>query len=94
MQVEFVHVIVSGRVQGVGYRDFALRAAEAHGVAGFVRNRRDGTVEARLVASAAALEDMLAELRHGPPHGRVTTLDILARGPATAESGFFVTATV
>jgi acylphosphatase len=92
--VEFAEVIVSGRVQGVGYREFARRAAEAHGVSGFVRNRVDGTVEARLVGAREAVEAMIADLRRGPPHGRVTALAVVARGAAAPESGFFVTATV
>ena len=93
--VEFVEVRVSGRVQGVGYREFARRVAERRGLAGFVRNRSDGAVEARLVGCVAALETALAELRRGPPHGRVEGLEIVARGPApAAQSGFSVTATL
>jgi acylphosphatase len=94
VSVEFAEVIVSGRVQGVGYREFARRAAEAHGVTGFVRNRFDGAVEARLVGAPAAVEAMIADLRRGPPYGRVAALTIVARGAAAPESGFFVTATV
>ncbi len=94
MEVEFAEVIVSGSVQGVGYREFARRAAERRGVAGFVRNRSDGTVEARLVGVPASLEAMLADLRRGPPHGHVSGLAIVARGAAAAQSGFFVTATL
>ena len=90
MDVEFADVIASGRVQGVGYREFARRAAGTHGVAGFVRNRADGTVEARLVAAAPALEAMLADLRRGPPHGRVDRLVIVARGAAAPASGFLI----
>ena len=90
MDVEFADVIASGRVQGVGYREFARRAADTHGVAGFVRNRADGTVEARLVAAAPALEAMLADLRRGPPHGRVDRLVIVARGAAAPASGFLI----
>ncbi len=90
MDAEFAEVIVSGRVQGAGYREFARRAAEAHDVAGFVRNRADGTVEARLVGTPSALAAMLADLRRGPPHGRVSDLTIVARGPAALESGFVV----
>ena len=93
MSVEFAEIIVSGRVQGVGYREFARRAAERHGVAGFVRNRSDGTVEARLVGEADALEAALAELRRGPSHAYVHEVRIVARGEAAAESGFCVTAT-
>ena len=94
MEHEFAQVIVAGRVQGVGYREFARRAAERHGVAGFVRNRADGTVEARLVGPASAVEAMLAELRKGPRHGWVESVEIVARGPAAAESGFVIAATL
>jgi acylphosphatase len=87
---EFAHVIVSGRVQGVGYREFARRAAQRHGLAGFVRNRAGGTVEARLVGPAAAVEAMLADLRKGPPHAAVAGVTMVARGIAAAERGFFV----
>lgn len=93
MSVESVEVIVSGRVQGVGYREFARSAALTHGVAGHVRNRSNGTVEARLVGETAALEAVLAELRRGPGHGWVRELTIAARGQAEPESGFRVEAT-
>jgi acylphosphatase len=87
---EFAHVIVSGCVQGVGYREFARRAAAWHGLAGFVRNRAGGTVEARLVGPAAAVEAMLADLRKGPPYGRVERVELVACGAAAADRGFFV----
>ena len=93
MSVEFVEIWVSGRVQGVGYREFARRTAASHGVAGFVRNRSDGTVEARLVGATAAVEAALAELRRGPMHGRVHELRVVARGACAAEEGFRVEAT-
>jgi acylphosphatase len=69
-------------------------AAERHGVTGFVRNRADGTVEARLVGPAPAVEAMLAELRRGPPYGRVERVELVARGAAAAESGFVIAATL
>ena len=94
MQTEFVDVIISGRVQGVGYREFARRAAIAQGVAGFVRNRSDGTVEARLVGKPSALEAVLAELRRGPMHARIRDVWVVARGESAPQSGFFVTATL
>ena len=93
MSVEFAEVIVFGRVQGVGYREFARRVAQRRGVAGFVRNRSDGTVEARIVGSGAAVEATLAELREGPLHGRVREVRIVARGPCAPEIGFCVEAT-
>jgi acylphosphatase len=90
----FAHVLALGRVQGVGYREFARRVAEAHGVAGFVRNRADGTVEARLVARAELLETLLAHLRRGPPQAIVKELRIVAQGPAAPETGFRIEATL
>jgi acylphosphatase len=63
-------------------------------VTGFVRNRADGTVEARLVGPAPAVEAMLAELRRGPPYGRVERVELVARGAAAAESGFVIAATL
>ena len=64
--LEIRHVFVEGRVQGVGYRDFARRTARRLAVQGWTRNRTDGTVEVLAVASAASLEAFLADLRQGP----------------------------
>jgi acylphosphatase len=94
LTTEFIELIVSGRVQGIGYREFARRAAIAQGVAGFVRNRSDGTVEARLVGKPSALEAVLAELRRGPMHARIRDVWVVARGESAPQSGFFVTATL
>lgn len=66
-----VHVIVRGEVQGVGYRYTARLEADARGVRGWVRNRRDGTVEAEVEGAPAAVEDMLGWMRQGPPGSRV-----------------------
>ena len=57
---------VSGRVQGVGYRYFACDAAERLGVAGYVRNLRDGRVEIYAIGTEEQLQAMLTELRRGP----------------------------
>ena len=71
-------VIVEGFVQGVGYRDFARRAALRLGVSGWVRNRADGTVEARVDEGAPEdVEAMLAEMRRGPRGAAVTGLRLL-----------------
>jgi acylphosphatase len=63
--------IISGRVQGVGYRWFARRAAEVHGVAGTARNLPNGTVEVVAVADPAALAAFLEALERGPSGGHV-----------------------
>ena len=69
------HLRISGRVQGVGYRD-ALRAeALARGVRGWVRNRRDGTVEAIVQGSAEAVAAIVAWAHRGPPAARVEGVD-------------------
>ena len=62
-------VVVEGFVQGVGYREFARRAALRRGVSGWVRNRSDGTVEALVSAAPAVVGEMLAEMRRGPGGG-------------------------
>ena len=75
-----VHVRVEGRVQGVGYRAFVeMRAAEL-GLTGWVRNRRDGSVEAVLQGSPDAVEAVLDVCRAGPPASRVARLDIIGEG--------------
>ncbi len=70
-------VIVEGFVQGVGYRDFARRAALRLGVSGWVRNRADGTVEALVAGAPEDVEAMLAEMRRGPRGAAVTGLRLL-----------------
>jgi acylphosphatase len=61
-----VHVVIRGRVQGVGFRAWTHHQAELHGVAGWVRNRRDGTVEAVFAGPASAVEQLVAVCRDGP----------------------------
>jgi acylphosphatase len=67
-------VVVSGRVQGVGYRYAMTDAARAIGVAGWVRNRRDGTVEALVQGEDEQVERMLTWCQRGPPGARVTAI--------------------
>jgi acylphosphatase len=84
-------VVVEGRVQGVGYRDFARRAAERLRVVGWVRNRRDGAVEALLVGRGDAVEALIAELRRGPPGASVLRLQVSeAAETEEAPAGFEV----
>ena len=77
-----LHVRVTGRVQGVGYRDGMRSAALARGVSGWVRNCRDGSVEAVLQGEAAAVEAVLDWARRGPPAARVAEV---RASPATGE---------
>ena len=68
------HVTVSGRVQGVGYRAFVDHAARSHDLEGWVRNRRDGSVEAVFAGPAEAVTAVIATCRHGPSSARVEAL--------------------
>ena len=70
-----VHLRIAGRVQGVGYRDALRSEALARGLAGWVRNRRDGTVEAVVQGDAAAIEALVGWARRGPPAARVDRVD-------------------
>jgi acylphosphatase len=64
--------VISGRVQGVGYRFFAERWAEQLGLAGYVKNLWDGTVEVYAIGAAAALEQFKLRLAEGPRSAHVT----------------------
>lgn len=71
-----VRVSVSGRVQGVGFRYFVEREAIRLGVFGWVRNRRDGTVEAVFSGTAGQVEAMLKATKKGPPASDVDRVDV------------------
>lgn len=68
--------IVTGRVQGVGFRFFARRAAREAGIRGWVRNRPDGTVETLAEGEEDAVARYLERLREGPHGSRVTAVDV------------------
>ena len=67
--------IVRGRVQGVGFRYFAIRAARSCGVTGTVRNLADGSVEAVAEGPASAVAEFRRELERGPSYAHVTSVD-------------------
>ena len=81
-------VVVSGRVQGVGFRDAMIRAARATGVTGWVRNRRDGTVEAWLQGTPSAVDSMVLWCKQGPPAARVGAVDVTLQPVDEARHGF------
>lgn len=74
-----VRVIVHGEVQGVFYRASAVERADALGVAGWVRNRDDGTVEMLLEGAADAVDAMVAWSREGSPGARVGEVEVSPR---------------
>jgi acylphosphatase len=75
------HVVIRGRVQGVGYRAWTEQGALARGLEGWVRNRPDGAVEAFFAGPPAAVADMIAACRHGPRGAQVHGIDDLGGGP-------------
>lgn len=84
-----VKVVVSGRVQGVWFRAWTEQQARALRLDGWVRNRRDGTVEAVLAGEAEVVESMIRALWEGPPLAQVTAVDRFEHG-APVEPGFAV----
>lgn len=68
-------IVVHGRVQGVGYRAWVANEARALGLEGWVRNRRDGTVEAVLAGPTETVIEMIARGRRGPAPARVDAID-------------------
>jgi acylphosphatase len=69
-------VFVSGRVQGVGYRDFARRAARKLGVHGYAVNLADGRVEVLVCGGAEAVDTLVERLRQGPPWSTVSGIEV------------------
>ena len=84
-----VLVSVTGRVQGVGYRAFVEHKAVALGLSGWVRNRRDGSVEALISGEAALVDQMIEACRSGPRHAAVAAVTVLAE-PQAVGGAFLV----
>jgi acylphosphatase len=74
-------VTIRGRVQGVGYRAWVEHRARAHGLEGWVRNRRDGSVEALFAGPADVVSDIIALCRRGPSSARVEAVEDEPAGP-------------
>jgi acylphosphatase len=75
-------VVFRGRVQGVGFRDFVERQAEHNAIGGWVRNRRDGSVEAVFSGPPDRAAAMIAACRRGPRSAAVESVDVTAAGEA------------
>ena len=70
------HLRIAGRVQGVGFRYSMWREAARHGITGWVRNRRDGSVEAVIEGAEAAIEALIAWSRTGPRGAQVASVEV------------------
>lgn len=82
-------MLVTGRVQNVWFRDSCRSEALARGVAGWVRNRPDGSVEGVFEGSRDAVEQMVAWCRVGPSRARVDAVEVIAQ-PVREEAGFVI----
>jgi len=84
------HVVARGRVQGVGYRFFAERAARREGLHGWVRNLADGRVEAAAEGEVEAMDRFEGQLRHGPSGARVEHIEVEDTVPEGRLAGFSI----
>lgn len=87
-----LRLVVRGRVQGVGYRAWAVRTARSLALDGWVRNRRDGSVEILAAGPEDALERLVAACRRGPPVAHVSAVEQHAAAPPD-QKGFDQAAT-
>lgn len=83
-------VVISGGVQGVGFRNFAASEAARLGLSGSAKNLRDGRVEVRLEGSREIIETVIGRLRIGPPSARVESVDIRWQAGSSGTRGFTV----
>jgi acylphosphatase len=88
-----VRLVISGRVQGVSYRWWTVGEATKRGLNGWVRNRRDGSVEALVSGPAAEVDALIEACRQGPAAARVTNIEVTAEDGAVS-SGFEQRSTV
>jgi acylphosphatase len=80
-QSEQIHLLVAGKVQGVGFRHATLSQAKALGIRGWVRNTEDARVEVLAEGSPAQIEEFVSWCRRGSPSAQVTAVEIRSRGP-------------
>lgn len=79
---QLLHLSIRGLVQGVGYRAFFELEAGTRGLEGWVRNRRDGTVEAVVFGEKSAIDTLIRACHQGPPASRVTGIEVTSAEPA------------
>jgi acylphosphatase len=80
---------IEGRVQGVGYRASFAEQAVALGLSGWVRNRRDGSVEAAVDGDARTIEAIITWAKRGPPAARVSNVTVEESGTQASPDGSF-----
>jgi acylphosphatase len=85
-----LRLLISGRVQGVGFRAFVAREARAAGLSGFVRNLVDGGVEAEFEGAAAKVDAVRRACERGPAGARVAHVEVLAPSAQTFDGAFDV----
>lgn len=86
-----IHLVASGRVQGVGYRWFIREAARRLGLRGWVRNRADGSVEIAASGDTSAVRSLAETARTGPPGAHVTSVvELSTDGIELLESSFTI----
>jgi acylphosphatase len=81
-------IIIEGRVQGVGYRNYAQRRAELAGLVGYVMNLKDGRVRARVEGPRSVIEEYVRALKKGPPLSNVETVTVRWLPPTNRFAGF------
>lgn len=89
-----VHLVVHGRVQGVYFRQSSQEEAQRLGLRGWVRNRRDGTVEAVAEGPQERVDAFVAWCHRGPPMASVTRVESAREEPASLPEGFHVRPTL
>jgi acylphosphatase len=87
METVTIRVVIEGRVQGVWYRGWTVEQARARGLAGWVRNRHNGSVEALFSGPGDAVREMVEACRHGPPAANVMAIHTVRDNPP-GEPGF------
>lgn len=83
-----LRLTIAGRVQGVGYRDWAVRTAREFGLKGWVRNRRNGTVEALAVGPDETVQLFVQACHRGPAMARVDSVQVEPAQGIVGETGF------